>query len=72
MYNDVICNKIPPKFDGKYKVVLSFASTYRDMEKINWVNKNSRNLVDIQFLEDTAYIAFEDENDALLFEIKYM
>ena len=46
-------------------------------EKIDWLNKNSKGAVSIQYGEDIGpgldgvYIGFEDPDDALFFKIKY-
>ncbi len=62
-----------PVFDEKYKVVIDFPSSHRDIEKMSWINDNaSKRSVDIRFLPGTVYVAFEDESDALFFKIKYL
>lgn len=61
-----------PVFDRKYKATVIFP-TNTDVSWMDWVNKNTKNRgVDIQLLNDKVYIAFEDENDALIFKIRYL
>jgi hypothetical protein len=61
-----------PIFDKKYKATVIFP-TNTDVSWMDWVNKNTQNRgVDIQLLNDKVYVAFEDENDALIFKIRYL
>ena len=61
-----------PVFDRKYKTTIIFPTT-ADVSWMDWVNKNTQNRgVDIQLLHDKVYVAFEDENDALIFKIRYL
>lgn len=72
---DVEIKKDIPIFDKKYKKIIHFQ--YEDVksyiEIIEWVNKNTKNSVDIKPSIETNsfYIAFENVNDSLLFKIKY-
>jgi DNA polymerase III delta prime subunit len=67
--------EIIPVFDKRYQKVIYFQ--YTDIksyiEIIDWVNKNTKQSVDIKQSStlNSFYIAFEDVNDALMFRIKY-
>lgn len=62
-----------PVFDKKYKATVTLSTSYPDVAWIDWINRNtSSRSVDIKLLGDKIYIAFEDENDALIFKIKYL
>ena len=64
---------ITPVFDPKYRTVLYIPDGDRDYTKINWINDNTSNrAVDVKFENHGMYIAFEDENDALIFKIKFL
>lgn len=65
-----------PVFDKKYKTIINCQYDDEYMEKINWINLNSKGSVDVKILTSTPppkmFIAFEDDADALIFKIKYM
>ena len=62
-----------PTFDRKYISIVSFPTTAKDTEKMRWVNDNtSKRSVDVKFVGNMVYMAFEDENDALIFKIRYL
>lgn len=62
-----------PVFDKKYNTILEFPSTETDIEKIMWVNDSASNKsVDIKYMNNTVYMAFEDDSDALIFRIKFL
>lgn len=67
-------------FDKKYKIVLKIQGRENQYEILQWLETNSVGLVDIkssnehQMLTtryDTMYYAFENEDDATFFKIKY-
>jgi hypothetical protein len=65
-----------PEFDKKYKVVIRCKYDDDYIEKVNWVHKNSKDLVKIQvtgnsFEMTDIFFAFENQDDALVFKIKY-
>lgn len=60
--------------DPKYKFIVEKSFDERYYEMLEWVNKNSKKGVSILLVDkkDTSLLlAFEDEDDALLFKIKY-
>ena len=62
-----------PTFDKKYKTVISFPTTQKDTEKMMWINDNaSSRSVDVKFVDNMVYMAFEDDSDALIFRIKFL
>lgn len=65
-----------PLFDEKYKTIINCTYDSSYMEKIEWLNLNSKGSVDVKVLTSTPppkmFIAFEDESDALIFKIKYL
>lgn len=69
--------EVIPKFDKKYKIILHYLEDDSYFEKLDWVNKNSNGLVDMQVIQHTGqalchiYYAFENEDDATFFRIKY-
>lgn len=62
-------------FDKKYKIIIKYNYGPNYTEMLDWVNKNSKGLVDIKFDSNitscTLYLAFEEIDDALIFKIKY-
>ena len=71
---DLLSNiDIAPEFDKRYKTVLSFPTTTKNVEKFTWVdNHTSGRSVDVAFKNNMVYMAFEDANDALIFKIKFL
>jgi len=62
-----------PVFDKKYATVISFPTSDADTEKIMWVNDSiSGKSVDVKFIDNMVYMAFEDDSDALIFRIKFL
>lgn len=63
-----------PEFDKKYKVILkyNFPNNYNEM--LNWIDKNTVGAVAIKNNEDgkELYIGFENFDDSLIFEMKYI
>ena len=62
-------------FDKKYTTVVSVRAPFSYLEMLDWVNKNSHGSVDASF-NDTPDgmvidLAFENQDDALIFKIKY-
>ena len=64
-----------PLFDKKYKTIIHCAYDESYIEKVDWLNLNSKGAVDVKILTTSPppkmFIAFEDESDALIFRIKY-
>ncbi len=67
-----------PNFDKKYKTIirLEYGLNFNYLETIDWVNRHSRDSVDIAVVGEGAgpisiYYAFENSDDALVFKIKY-
>lgn len=64
-----------PLFDKKFKIVLKCNYDHSYMEKVEWLNSNSKGAVDVKILATSLppkmFIAFEDDSDALIFKIKY-
>jgi len=65
---------IAPVFDPRYKAVVFVPpSDTPYYERVDWVSNNtSTRMVDVKFENHGMYIAFEDENDALIFKIKFL
>jgi hypothetical protein len=67
----------PVIFSAKYKNILKYPYDTTYIEKVEWVNANSRDSVDIKFsvgsLTQIEYIhfGFENSDDALYFKIKF-
>lgn len=75
MMESLIEEKPKHVFDKKYKTIVSVKSSLAYLEMLDWVNKNSHGSVDAWF-NDTPTgviidIAFENQDDALIFKIKY-
>lgn len=79
---DIESFEITPEFDKKYKIILKFKSTDEYYDMLDWVNKNSNNSVDIKRTWNlnpssnsvsigNIFVAFENEDDATFFRIKY-
>jgi len=76
---ELSCPIIPqPKFDKKYKTIIkvNYGPEFHYTETLDWINRNSRNSVDIAVVGEGAgpvsiYYAFENSDDALVFKIKY-
>jgi len=63
--------EISHSFNQKYKIILKCDITPTYMEKIDWINLNSKGSVDIRFTDSTFDIAFENTDDAIIFKIKF-
>lgn len=67
----------PVIFAAKYKNILKYPYDTTYVEKVEWVNANSRNSVDIKFSVNSLthiqyiYFGFENSDDALYFKIKF-
>lgn len=57
--------------DPKYKFIVEKPFDERYYEMLEWVNKNSKKGVSINLIDTSLLLAFEHEDDALLFKIKY-
>lgn len=65
-----------PEFDKKYKIVVRCKYSDDYLEKVEWVNKNSKDLVKIKVCGNfhvltDIFFGFENIDDALVFKIKY-
>jgi hypothetical protein len=65
---------IAPIFDKRYKAVVRKRFTPYYFEMLNWANEHSKGQIAVSVCSETTgdvYFAFENEDDALVFKIKY-
>lgn len=62
-------------FDSNYTSVIAMDYVHGYYDILDWVNQNSAGSVDVKFEnsygQEKIYIAFEREQDALLFKIRF-
>ena len=61
-----------PQFDKKYKIIVDVPYADDYFEKIEWVNINSINDVDVKIESEKIFFAFSNSDDALIFKIRYL
>jgi len=59
------------EFEKRYKIIIKCEFDEYFTEKINWINTNSTDLVGIIKIENEYYFGFKNEDDALIFKIRY-
>jgi hypothetical protein len=71
------CPTIPqPKFDKKYKTIIQLDYDHDYLDVMDWINIHSKDSVDVEVITSgfdviCVFFAFENEDDALVFKIKY-
>lgn len=62
-------------FSDEYSVIVSMGYVTEYLNIIDWVNKNSQGKVEVKFENsygyEKIYFGFSNENDALLFRIRF-